>query len=84
MSVAKLREVLKSQKITYGARETLRNLKLGKTKTVFLSKDCQETTKKSIQYYSTLGKIDIITLDQGSKEIAQLCKKNYPVSVLSY
>ena len=39
MSVAKLREALKSQKITYGTRETLRNLKLGKTKVVFLSKD---------------------------------------------
>ncbi len=84
MSVAKLREALKSQKITYGTRETLRNVKLGKTKTVFLSKDCEESTRKSLRYYSALEKIDIIALDQGSKDIAQLCKKNYPVSVLSY
>ena len=84
MSVAKLREALKSQKITYGTRETLRNLKLGKTKVVFLSKDCEEHTKKSLQYYSGLSKIDLIPIDQGSKEIAQLCKRNYPVSVLSY
>jgi len=84
MSVAKLREALKSQKITYGTRATLRRIKLGKVKAVFVARDCKESTKKTLQYYAGLSTIDLLSLEQGSKDIAQLCKKNYPVSVLSY
>jgi large subunit ribosomal protein L30e len=84
MSVVKLREALKHKELTFGTRETLRNLKLGKVKIVILAKDCQESTKKAVLYYSSLKKIDIIPMEQDSKEIAQLCKKNYPVSILSY
>ena len=84
MSVTQLREALRSHTLTFGSRETLRQLKTGKVKVVFLSKDCRDDVQKGITYYSTLGKIDIIRLEQGSREIAQLCKKNFPVSVLSY
>jgi len=84
MSLPKLRDALKNQRLIYGTRETLRNLKLGKVKAVFLAKDCSETVKNSIIYYSKLKKIDIIQMEHGGKEIAQLCKKNFPVSVLSY
>lgn len=84
MSLPTLREALKNQKLTFGTNATLRQLKLGKVKVVFLAKDCQESTKKSVMYYSTLAKIDVIQMEQGEKEIAQLCKKNFPVSVLSY
>jgi len=84
MSVAQLREALRSQKLVVGTRQTLRNLKRGKVKVVFLSKDCHPHTKETISYYSTLGKVQIIPMEQGGREIAQLCKKNFPVSVLSY
>ena len=84
MSVAKLREALKNKNLIFGARQTLRNLKLGKVKIVIMAKDCQESTRKAVLYYSSLKKIDIVPMEQDSKEIAQLCKKNYPVSILSY
>ena len=80
----KLREALRTQKLIFGTRETLNNVKHGKVKTVFLSKDCDQKVKENLTYYSTLGKIEIIQMEQGSKEIAQLCKKNFPVSVMSY
>lgn len=83
MSLLKLREALHSKKIFFGTRETIRQLKRGTLRTVFLSHDCNPSTKKDVEYYASLGKIDIIQMEQGSKEIAQLCKKNYPVSVLS-
>jgi large subunit ribosomal protein L30e len=84
MSVAKLREALRTQQLIYGTRQTLRNLKRGKTKVIFLSQDCNPATKDTISYYSTLRKVQIIQIEQGGREIAQLCKKNFPVSVLSY
>ena len=83
MSLPKLREALHSQKLIFGTRETIRHLKHGTIKLVFLSRDCNPSTKKDVEHYASLGKVNIIHMEQGSKEIAQLCKKNYPVSVLS-
>lgn len=84
MSLTTLREALRAQKLTFGARETLRRVKMGKTKVVFLAKDCRDDVRKTLSYYSTLEKLEIVQMEQGSREIAQLCKKNFPVSVLSY
>ncbi len=84
MSVARLREALRNQKLVFGSRQTLHLLKQGKVKTVFLSRDCRDWVKKSIHYYASLGKVDVVQMDQGSRDIAQLCKKNFPVSVLSH
>jgi ribosomal protein L30E len=83
MSLPKLREALKSKKIFFGTRQTIRQLKRGNLKMVFLSHDCNPSTKKGVEHYASLEKVEIVRMEQGSKEIAQLCKKNYPVSVLS-
>jgi len=84
MSITTLREALKSGKLQYGTRETLRNLKRGRVKVVFLSADCNEKTKHTILYYASLSKVDVVPLKQHSKELAQICKKNFPVSLASY
>jgi large subunit ribosomal protein L30e len=83
MSTAKLLEALRKGKLTYGTRETLRKMKKGKVKVVFVAEDCHEKTRESIVYYAGLGKVDVISLKQKARDIAQVCKKNFPVSVLS-
>ena len=84
MSLVKLREALRKEKFVFGTRETVRELKMGKVKVVFVSDDCDDGTKESIKYYSKLSKVEVVQLKQKAKEIAQVCKKNFPVSVLSY
>ncbi len=81
MSILKLKKALKEQKIIFGTKRTLKNLKLGYTKAVFIASNCQEEIKKEIKSYKN---IDIIELKIPNTEIAMICKKPYPISVLSY
>ena len=84
MSLAALREALKKETLTFGTQQTLRKLQAGDVKVIFFSADCNKSTKEHIHYYASLGKVTLHDLTQKSQEIAHICKKNYPVSVLSY
>ena len=83
MSLEALKEALKSEKVTIGSKEVLRKLRLGEIEKVFLSNTCPQAVKDTIKRYATQKKIEIIELTVPSSEVALMCKKNYPVSVLS-
>lgn len=80
MSLAKLKKAIKEQKLIYGTKKTLLNLKLGRTKTVFLASNCPEETKNKIKSY----KVEVIQLKIPNDEISMLCKKPFLISVISY
>jgi len=84
MSLAELKKALKEKEIILGGNETLRKARVGKVSTVFLSEDCKPSIKEQIVYYKKLGKLNVIELDVKSVELGTLCKKQFPVSVLSY
>ena len=84
MSLAELRRVLKSEKVVYGSSQTIRDLKKNKIKKIFLSSDCMDRMKSDIRYYSKFNKVEIVELKQPSDELALICKKGYPVTVISY
>ena len=80
MSTDKLRTALKNKKhIIYGTEKTLKFLKLGKIKTVFLASNCPESTKKAIKSYG----VEILELSEPSDEIALICKRPHPIIVMS-
>ena len=81
MTLAKLRKALKDDKVIFGTERTLKNLKLGKTKAVFLTSNCPERIKKEIKSYK---EIEIIELKEPSDEVALICKRPHVVSVISY
>lgn len=83
MTLAQLRKVLAEEKVIIGARETLRNVKRGKVKKIFLAGNCPTTVKESIEAYKKLSKIEVIQLQEPSNELMLICKKNFPVTVLS-
>ena len=83
MSLEALKEALKSEKITIGSKEVLRKLRLGEIKRVFFSSTCPQAVRETIKRYATQKKIEVVELTVPSAEVALMCKKNYPVSVLS-
>lgn len=84
MSLEKLKKALKEeQKLIFGSKETLKNIKLGRVKIVFLANNCPEEVRDSIIYYSKISKIEVIELNLPNDELAMVCKKNYPISVIS-
>ena len=83
-SAETLKKVLKEHEMTLGHNETLKKVKRGNVTTVFLSSDCKPEVRKSMQYYKTIGSFTVVDLEITGHEVGTLCKKLFPISVLSY
>ena len=84
MSLEELKTALKKEKLVFGSNQTISNIKNNNTKVVFLAKNCKPEIKENITHYTDQTKIKVITINKPRGEISVFCKKNYPVSVISY
>ncbi len=84
MSLAELRKALKEKTITFGIQSTLKKLKTGKVKAVFLASNATKKMQDDLGYYCKLNKAKLIQLDQPSTELQLICKRGHPVTVISY
>lgn len=83
MSVAELRKALQLKSIYFGTKETMKNLRNGKVNKIFLANNCPEKIKNDLEHYSKISKIKVIELNQPGDELALICKKGYPLTVIS-
>ena len=74
-----LKKALKEKKLIFGAERTLKNLKFGKCKKVFLSSNCSPKVREEIKSFG----VEVIELSEPNTEIALLCKRPHSISVLS-
>jgi len=81
--IIEIRKLLKGKNIIIGTQRTLKNLKLGKIKKVYISSNCSDTMVKNIEHYSKLSKASIVKLKYPNDELGILCKKSFSISVLS-
>lgn len=79
MSLSELRKTLKEKKVTFGVKVTLKNLRNGKVSKIFLSTNCPEDIRKEIKSYD----VKVVELEIPSDELASICKRSHPISVLS-
>ena len=84
MSLEDLKKALKEKTITFGTDKTLKMLRNGTVKKVFLSSNCTKEIEDTINNYAKLNKVEIIKLKQQSDEIGLTCKKPFSISVLCY
>ncbi|MDO8555888.1 MAG: ribosomal L7Ae/L30e/S12e/Gadd45 family protein [Nanoarchaeota archaeon] len=84
MSLQELKRALKEEQLVYGTDRTIKNLKLGKTHTVFLAKNCPENVRTDLAHYKKIQDFTIHELEEPSDELALICKKKFHVSVLSF
>lgn len=84
MSLQDLKDALKKKGLVFGYNQTIKNLKNGKTKVIFLAENCGKEIEDNIAHYANLANAKIIKLDKPRSEISIFCKKNFPVSVISY
>lgn len=78
-----IRKNLEKKKIIIGTDRTIKNLKLGKIEKVYITKNCPEEKKKSINYYSKLGKVKVVNLKHTNEELGVICKKPFSISIAS-
>ena len=79
-----LKKALKEKDITFGTEKTLKKIRNGEVKKVFLASNCDEKIKEIIERYAKMGKFNIIHLDLPNDEVGLICKKPFAISVLCY
>lgn len=76
------RKLIAEKKLIIGSDRTIKHLKQGKLKQVYLAANCGEKTKADIMQFGKLAKIDVKELPNSSSELGIFCKKPFSISVI--
>mmetsp|Transcript_158 Transcript_158/g.128 ORF Transcript_158/g.128 Transcript_158/m.128 type:complete len:105 (-) Transcript_158:201-515(-) len=80
---SKLALVMRSGKAVLGTKTTLKSIRTGKAKLVFISNNCPPLRKSLIQYYAMLAKIKTYLFPGNNNDLGTACGKFHAVSCLS-
>ncbi|MEM3154937.1 MAG: ribosomal L7Ae/L30e/S12e/Gadd45 family protein, partial [Candidatus Woesearchaeota archaeon] len=80
--VAELKKVLESKKVVLGTDETLKLLRQGKIKKVYITSNCEGNAKEDIERLCKVAEVECVELSQSNDEIGVICKKPFAVSVV--
>jgi ribosomal protein L30E len=78
-----IRKNLNSENLLFGEEQCLRAIKASKAKKVFLSLNAKESLVKDLERYSALKAVEIIKLTIDNIELGAVCKKLYPIGVIT-
>ena len=78
-----IRKNIELKKLIIGTKSTIKNLKLGKIEKVYITTNCPDDIKESIEHYCKIGKVKILNINYSNEELGVVCKKAYPISVAS-
>jgi large subunit ribosomal protein L30e len=78
-----IRKLITSKKLIIGSDRALKLLKLNKLSRILLSSGCSKKIKSEIKHLANLQKLEIEDLRYNNEELGTICKKPFPISVLS-
>lgn len=80
--VVDLRDELKKEKPIYGLSDTLKKLKHGGLKKIFVASNCpdKEGLLKQAKHFG----VEVVEMKENNVELGIVCKKPYAISVLSF
>ena len=79
---ALLKKSLNEKKVVMGTDQTMKLLKQGKLKKIYLASNCSEKTVVDIKHYSKLANVPVVKLSRPNDELGIFCKKPFSISVL--
>lgn len=80
---SKLALVMKSGKAILGYKSTLKALKKGEVKAIFISSNSPSVVKAEINYYAHIAGVNVHPYNGSNIDLGAACGKYYRVSLLS-
>ena len=74
---------VRTGKVFLGAKNTVKNAKMGKVKLVIVAANCPKNVREDIEYYCRLSEIPLITFSGTSIDLGVACGKTFTVSALA-
>jgi large subunit ribosomal protein L30e len=84
MSITNLKKAIKDKKLTIGTERTIKTLKNGKLKEVFMASNCPEEIKKQVRNYAKIAKVELTELEETNEELGTMCKKPFSINLCYY
>ncbi len=81
--INEIKELIKTGKAVIGTKETLRLLKEGKVKRVFVATNCPEDVRESVERYAGFSDASVEELPVPNDELGIMCRKQFSISVLA-
>ena len=78
-----VRAAIKEKDVVIGTDETMKLLRKGKVKKVYLASNVGNSVRQDIQHYGAIGQVPILDLDITNEQLGTLCKKPFSISVIS-
>jgi large subunit ribosomal protein L30e len=84
MSVENLKKAIKEKNLTIGTEETIKSLKKGDVKEVFVAKNCPGILRRKVKNYSEMTGATVSELEETNEEIGSICKKPFSINLCCY
>ncbi len=78
-----LQTTLKTGKVVIGYKETMKTIRMGKSKLVIMAANAPDEVREDIERYCKLAKIPLFVFHGTSLDLGAICRKPFMVSVLS-
>ncbi|MFA6072728.1 MAG: ribosomal L7Ae/L30e/S12e/Gadd45 family protein [Candidatus Woesearchaeota archaeon] len=77
-----IKKLLGSDKLIIGKDETMKALRNGKLKKVFLASNADPNLVKDIEYYKDIASLEVVTINLTNEEVGAMCRKPFFISTL--
>jgi len=79
---SELKLLLKTGKVIFGSKRTLKSVKLGKVKLVIIASTLRSDLKEDLKYYARIGNIPIYEYPGSGWDLGKLCGKPFMISTI--
>ncbi|KAJ5628621.1 60S ribosomal protein [Penicillium odoratum] len=80
---SRLALVMKSGKVTMGAKSSMKTLRSGKAKLILIAGNCPPLRKSELEYYAMLAKVPVHHFNGNNIELGTACGKLFRCSTMT-
>ena len=78
-----LKDALKDNKVVFGTKGAIKNLKLGDAKIIVIARNCPEDVRADLEKYAKLSEVKLEEFDGTAKEMGVFCGKPFSIASLA-
>lgn len=77
-----IKKLLGTKNLIIGKDETMKAIRAGELKKVFLASNVDSSLKEDIEYYNKIKEFEVVLLKMNNEDLGIMCKKPFSIQVL--
>ncbi|MFT4261535.1 MAG: ribosomal L7Ae/L30e/S12e/Gadd45 family protein [Candidatus Woesearchaeota archaeon] len=77
-----IKKLLGTKNLIIGKEETMKAIRSGELKKVFLASNADPSLKEDIEYYNKIKEFEVVLLKINNEDLGVMCKKPFSIQVL--